>query len=600
MTVPLRAALHLRVSTARQAEHNVSIPDQKRQGEAYCASRGYQLIETYVEPGASPPRMIDAPKFQRMIEAGASKPAPFDIVIVHSFSRFFRDHFELEFYVRRLAKYGVRLAWRPPACRREQREALRPSRPLPVPRCRSSSGESRFPVGSRATPTRPARCGISMRRTPFRPAFILIAAPLLAAALLGAPLAQAQGLQPKPSAATTDAAFATQKAAFLALPAATRIAAQDALVWLGLYNGTNDGDFGKRTRDAIVAFQTSQKAPGDGVLSPGQLQTLLAAGDKARAAVGFQTLADPKTGARFGAPMKLLGAKSGVTLDFASDPGGDLAALYARLSAESPTRKVAYKAIKPGAFFVVTGQDTGRKFYTRYDLSDAATPPIRGFTFAYPTVRNDLDRVALAVANAFVAFPPPGPAIGAAAPPEPPQPKATALIVAPDRALTALKPQDCPNPSVGGKPVRFERTDPATGLALLSGEFGAAKAPSRGALAPGLVVLSADGGRVAAVPAALASGARPAVVASLGKNAAGGPVFDRQGGLAGVVAPIAEEPKRVGGVAVAGPHALIDAEAIGAFLGGGALTPIANPAPLSAGAIAAREKTAVAAVMCGK
>ena len=40
MTVPLRAALYLRVSTARQAEHDVSIPDQKRQGEAYCTSRG--------------------------------------------------------------------------------------------------------------------------------------------------------------------------------------------------------------------------------------------------------------------------------------------------------------------------------------------------------------------------------------------------------------------------------------------------------------------------------------------------------------------------------------------------------------------------------
>ena len=36
MTVPLRAALYLRVSTARQAEHDVSIPDQRRQGEGYC------------------------------------------------------------------------------------------------------------------------------------------------------------------------------------------------------------------------------------------------------------------------------------------------------------------------------------------------------------------------------------------------------------------------------------------------------------------------------------------------------------------------------------------------------------------------------------
>jgi len=53
MTVPLRAALYLRVSTARQAEHDVSIPDQRRQGEVYCTLRGYQLVETYVEPGAA-------------------------------------------------------------------------------------------------------------------------------------------------------------------------------------------------------------------------------------------------------------------------------------------------------------------------------------------------------------------------------------------------------------------------------------------------------------------------------------------------------------------------------------------------------------------
>jgi site-specific DNA recombinase len=108
MTAPLRAALYLRVSTARQAEHDVSIPDHKRQGEAHCASRGYQLVETYVEPGASATN-DRRPEFQRMIEAGTSEPAPFDVVIVHSFSRFFRDHFELEFYVRRLAKNGVRL-----------------------------------------------------------------------------------------------------------------------------------------------------------------------------------------------------------------------------------------------------------------------------------------------------------------------------------------------------------------------------------------------------------------------------------------------------------------------------------------------------------
>ena len=106
--ITTRAALYLRVSTARQAEHDVSIPDQKRQGEAWCAARGYELVETFVEPGASATN-DRRPEFQRMIEAGTSKPAPFDVVVVHSFSRFFRDHFELEFYVRKLAKNGVKL-----------------------------------------------------------------------------------------------------------------------------------------------------------------------------------------------------------------------------------------------------------------------------------------------------------------------------------------------------------------------------------------------------------------------------------------------------------------------------------------------------------
>jgi site-specific DNA recombinase len=44
-----------------------------------------------------------------MIDAATTKPPAFDVILVHSFSRFFRDQFQLEFYVRRLAKSGVRL-----------------------------------------------------------------------------------------------------------------------------------------------------------------------------------------------------------------------------------------------------------------------------------------------------------------------------------------------------------------------------------------------------------------------------------------------------------------------------------------------------------
>jgi site-specific DNA recombinase len=108
MTAPARAALYLRVSTGRQADNDLSIPDQRRQARAYCASRGWEIVADYVEPGVSATD-DKRPEFQRMIDAATTKPPTLDVIVVHSFSRFFRDQFQLEFYVRRLAKNGVRL-----------------------------------------------------------------------------------------------------------------------------------------------------------------------------------------------------------------------------------------------------------------------------------------------------------------------------------------------------------------------------------------------------------------------------------------------------------------------------------------------------------
>ena len=108
MAAAVRATLYLRVSTGRQADSDLSIPDQRRQAKAHCASRGWEIAADYVEPGAS---ATDdrRPEFRRMIDAATTKPPAFDVILVRSFSRFFRDRFQLEFYVRRLAKAGVRL-----------------------------------------------------------------------------------------------------------------------------------------------------------------------------------------------------------------------------------------------------------------------------------------------------------------------------------------------------------------------------------------------------------------------------------------------------------------------------------------------------------
>lgn len=101
-------ALYLRVSTGRQAEQDLSIPDQRAQALAWCESRGWQVVAEYVEPGAS---ATDdrRPEFQKMVERTCDGQNDFDVIVVHSFSRFFRDAFGLEFYIRKLAKHGVRL-----------------------------------------------------------------------------------------------------------------------------------------------------------------------------------------------------------------------------------------------------------------------------------------------------------------------------------------------------------------------------------------------------------------------------------------------------------------------------------------------------------
>src|SRR5579863_8686002 len=104
----MAVALYARVSTSRQAEKDLSIPDQLRQMREHCARYKWVIAEEYVEDGAS--AMSDRrPVFQTMITDTCVKPSPFEVIVVHSLSRFFRDPIELGLYERRLAKFGVKL-----------------------------------------------------------------------------------------------------------------------------------------------------------------------------------------------------------------------------------------------------------------------------------------------------------------------------------------------------------------------------------------------------------------------------------------------------------------------------------------------------------
>lgn len=103
-----RCCGYYRVSTGRQAESDLSIPDQTRQVEAFCLARGWELAAGYVDAGVSATDDSRS-EFQRMIERACDDDRPFDVIVVHSYSRFFRDAFGLEMYIRKLAKVGVRL-----------------------------------------------------------------------------------------------------------------------------------------------------------------------------------------------------------------------------------------------------------------------------------------------------------------------------------------------------------------------------------------------------------------------------------------------------------------------------------------------------------
>ena len=459
------------------------------------------------------------------------------------------------------------------------------------------------------------------------------------------------------------------------MPEADRKVVQDALGWLDFYNGAVDGAFGKRTRDSIVAYQKSVSAAPDGIVSPAELGALKTAAQRARAAVDFALVDDRISGARIGAPLKLLtklkpssgdttlqsgdGSVS-LTLQARAGAGDDagLAALYAQLTAEAGGRKISYKAIKAGEFFVVAGEDKSAKFYTRFAKSPADWPDgpaLRGFTFAYPNERSsDFDKLALAVANSFDPFGDTPPSHGAAhmqlvsarsaqdivrvatgAPaiglpviglspgarptptppsgqtPAPPAPapaelRATARFVAPGQALTALPVVACADLTVDGKPAKILRADAPSGLTLIGGEFGpGASAPMLVGAATDLVALSfapaaAGKSTLEASPGAAAPAGEgtSAIVAALTKSAGGAPVFDRHAALAGVVASIRDEPRRVGAVAIAEPHRLIGAPAISAFLGVQIAAAPASAAPMSVGEIAAAERGALAEVVC--
>jgi hypothetical protein len=386
--------------------------------------------------------------------------------------------------------------------------------------------------------------------------------------------------------AQADPAFEAARRWFEGLPEPERRAIQDALVWTGDYNGTNDGNFGKRTRDAIAAFAVRVKKPAYGTLDDAAKAALFDAADKARVAVRFALLTDQRTGIRIGVPQKLLtksrpsrtgtiweaaDGSANLSTDVAADT--DLPALYGRLVAGFPAGRPAYKLLRPD-FLVVTGENAGRTIYTRYTRGAMdGRPTLRGFSLTYPAAaKATYDSVAIGIANSFDPFPGPvaataTPAPGTAdtAPQLQPASAAasvpTGIVVGSGMVLTSYSV--CGNPAVGGQPALTRKRDEASGLTLLEvaglnlravsvASDGAAEvlvvsfAPSPHPGAPGKVpapTLQVGSGRLQQ------GGGKTRVAAGLQQPGAGAAIFSRGGVLLGLaMLPANTAPRLVAGV----------------------------------------------------
>src|SRR5712691_13225169 len=74
----------------------------------WCKAHALAVAMEYVEPGAS---ATDdrRPVFQQMIADATLSPSPYEAIIVHSRSRFFRDLFQFLSYERTLKRAGVKV-----------------------------------------------------------------------------------------------------------------------------------------------------------------------------------------------------------------------------------------------------------------------------------------------------------------------------------------------------------------------------------------------------------------------------------------------------------------------------------------------------------
>ena len=192
---------------------------------------------------------------------------------------------------------------------------------------------------------------------------------------------------------------------------------QEALVYLGGYNGLIDGDFGPRTQAAVKVYQSRQQMNASGQLTDDQETALLEEAERLRGRYGVTTVEDAAMGYRITYPSGLLKEEPSEAANYrryvTSDGEGELvitssgdadsvvlAALYEELVAEYD---VEYRRSRD-EWFVVAGPLGGDRIV--YDTARLSGNRLIRATLSYPTDWRDLwSPFAVIMFNSFEGLP---------------------------------------------------------------------------------------------------------------------------------------------------------------------------------------------------
>ena len=105
----MHVLIYVRVSTDKQADKELSLPAQLHACRQYATQRGWQIVEEFIEPGASA-RTAERPQLKRLLNRCRNSDVPIHAVIIHKLDRLARnlaDHVAIRGV---LSKNGVKLA----------------------------------------------------------------------------------------------------------------------------------------------------------------------------------------------------------------------------------------------------------------------------------------------------------------------------------------------------------------------------------------------------------------------------------------------------------------------------------------------------------